>query len=464
MSPPPAFRLDPTLAFRVILATGFLAMLAGAMPGHISSDSLIQLSQASHHVRDVASSFAPAVYGAVLGVFNDIIPGSGLYLVASGALLFGSLAALRPLRPIMSWFGPLAALAVVLSPALVIYQGVVWKDVLFANLSIAGFVLLARAAARWTHPGRPWITLLAVVVLMALASQVRQNGIISAGAAAMVMAWTARAGGWRAMLGWSLGLLLAILATSYLFGAAAQPQHGAPDNATRIGIRLLQHYDIIGASAHDPGLRLDEVRAVDPVAERVLRTRGVALYSPERIDYLDMDPGVGVALWRLPYAVVDAQWRDLITHHTGAYLAHRLDAFQQVFLTPQIDSCLPIFVGVDGPAPIAAELKMSRGMDPADHALYNYGSYFLDSPVFSHLSYAIAALVCGVLMLWRHEPQDVAMAGMMFAALAFAASFFVISIACDYRYLYFLDLAALAGVLYLAIDPPTRMFSRRRSR
>jgi hypothetical protein len=459
-----AFRLDPVTAFRVILAGGFLVMLAGSMPGHLSSDTLIQLSQASHHVREPGRTFAPAVYGAVLGVFNDIFPGAGLYLVVSGALLFASFAALRVLRPVMSWLGPIVALAVVASPALVIYQGVVWKDVLFANLSVAGFVLLAHAAARWTHPGRPWITLAAVVLMLALAAQVRQNGIIAAGIAALVMAWTARGGGWRAMLGWSLGLLLAVLATAFVLGVLAQPQRGAPDPATHIGIRLLQHYDIIGTSAHDRGLRLDEIRAADPAAEGAIRVRGAALYSPERIDYLDLDPALGAALWRLPDQVVDTQWRDLITHHTGTYLSHRLDVFRQVFLTPMIDDCLPIFVGVEGPGPVLADLKMARGLDGADQALYNYGSYFLDSPAFSHLTYAIAALACALLMLLRHEPQDVAMAGMMFAALAFAASFFVISIACDYRYLYFLDLAALAGVLYLAIDPPVRIFGRRRPR
>jgi hypothetical protein len=42
---------------------------------------------------------------------------------------------------------------------------------------------------------------------------------------------------------------------------------------------------------------------------------------------------------------------------------------------------------------------------------------------------------------------------MLIAAFAFTASFFVISIACDYRYLYFLDIAALAAVFYLALDP-----------
>ena len=147
-----------------------------------------------------------------------------------------------------------------------------------------------------------------------------------------------------------------------------------------------------------------------------------------------------------------------------AYLAHRWDAFRWVFLTPMIDSCVPLFVGVDGPRPVLADLRMAPGVDPADQAMFNYGTYFLDTPAFSHLGYAIAALVAAALMLVRHEPQDIAMAGLMIAGLGFAASFFVISIACDYRYLYFLDLAALTGVLYLAIDPPWPRPTPRRSR
>jgi hypothetical protein len=42
----------------------------------------------------------------------------------------------------------------------------------------------------------------------------------------------------------------------------------------------------------------------------------------------------------------------------------------------------------------------------------------------------------------------------MASSLGFSASFFIISVACDYRYLYVQDLTAMAGVLYLALDPP----------
>ena len=58
-----------------------------------------------------------------------------------------------------------------------------------------------------------------------------------------------------------------------------------------------------------------------------------------------------------------------------------------------------------------------------------------------------------VLFLKRRAPGDTAFAFLLLAAFAFTASFFVISIACDYRYLYALDLAVIAAAFYLALDP-----------
>jgi hypothetical protein len=53
-------------------------------------------------------------------------------------------------------------------------------------------------------------------------------------------------------------------------------------------------------------------------------------------------------------------------------------------------------------------------------------------------------------LLRRRRSPDLAVAAMLGSAFAFAASFAVISIACDYRYLYDLDLAVIAASFYLA--------------
>ena len=73
--------------------------------------------------------------------------------------------------------------------------------------------------------------------------------------------------------------------------------------------------------------------------------------------------------------------------------------------------------------------------------------------MFAHPVYAAVVLLALVALLRRRRPQDLAMAGLLAAALVFSLSFFVISIACDYRYLYVLDLSAIAAALYLLADP-----------
>lgn len=436
---------------RYILGAGFLVMLALSLPGQMTYDSLAQLHEGRAGVRE---TWGPAVYAAILGFFDHLAPGPGLYVTASGLLAFAALIGLIGLRPRTSLWAVFAAALLALSPALLIYQGVVWKDVLFANLALAAFVLLARIARDWRPDARPWLALAGVVLLLALAAQVRQNGLIAALIAAGVMAWTVRGEGRAASLAWGGGGLVAVMLAALVCGWLAEPAQSQIKTPSP-GLRILQQYDIIGVAAHDPDkVRLKDIAAVSPSAADTILHRATRLYSAERVDYVGADPVTSHALWRTPSDVISAQWRDVIAEHPGLYLRHRLSVFRWVFLTPKIDSCSPAVFGVSGPAALAASLDIPLGQDPVDRSLLNYASWLMDTPAFSHLTYALLALATTVVLLIRRQPQDVVIAGLMVAALGFAASFFLISLACDYRYLYFLDLAALAGLFYLALDPP----------
>jgi hypothetical protein len=97
-------------------------------------------------------------------------------------------------------------------------------------------------------------------------------------------------------------------------------------------------------------------------------------------------------------------------------------------------------------------LGLSARRTQADNRLQSYGLSLLNTPVFSHLAFGGVALLAMALLLRRRRPEDIAMAAMLCAVWAFTASFFVISIACDYRYLYFLDLSALVALFYLSLD------------
>ena len=78
----------------------------------------------------------------------------------------------------------------------------------------------------------------------------------------------------------------------------------------------------------------------------------------------------------------------------------------------------------------------------------------------SHLAFAALALVVGVVLLIRRDPADLVIAALLAGTLAFAATYLLISIACDYRYLYALDIAAITGALYFLLDPRLRRSER----
>jgi hypothetical protein len=443
-------RFAPREAYSAVLAGGLLLMLAANLPGHLSVDSIMQLYEGRMEVRE---TFAPAIFSLILRLFDSLVPGTGLYVTASGLLLYGSLISLRGLRPRVSWLSVPVALAIVFTPALLVYQGIVWRDVFFANVSVAGFVCLAHAATRWGEKPVRWTALAAALVLFALAAIVRQNGLIVVVMGTLAVAWSARAGGWRPMTAYGVGFLAAVLLLAQTLAVVAQPRAAGPDQAMGIGLRILLHYDIVAAVAQRPDLPLAEIDAADAASDDFLRANARDAYSPERVDFFDRVPDLGKHLWPLPGDAVRGQWLQIVTEHPKLYVAHRLSVFRWVFLTPDLGRCVPVHVGIEGPADKIEALKLKPGTDPSDRAMADYAARFYGTPAYSHLTYALLAVAVAGFLLLRRDPGDWAMAALMVAALGFAASFLFISIACDYRYLYFLDLAALAGLLHVAVDP-----------
>jgi hypothetical protein len=440
-------------ALRVVLAAGLLLMLGVNLPGHLSYDSVAQLYEGHFHIRE---TWGPAIYAWVLGVFDAIIPGTALYVVASGLLFFASLAGLAALRSRVTWLGVAFAALMALTPQVLIYQGIVWKDIAFANTAIAATACLAWAFARWEARLSRWLWLSAALLLMAVASLFRQTGIVVPIMAALAIGWVAGEGQWRRAAAWGGAALLAVLALMQVLSIVAVPRLGAPEGALQQGVRIVQNYDLIGAISLDPGYRLRDIEAVKPAAAAVLRNRGRRGWSPDRVDWLDRDLMVGAALNAMSDDLATRQWLDLIFRHPGLYLRLRWEDFRWVFMTPDIDRCLPVYTGVDAPAEKMRPLGLQHRYSDTDSALTDYDSRYAGTPIHRHWLYALMALIVGGILIRRREPADIAVVALMAASLAFTASFFVISIACDYRYLYMLDLSGLTGLFYLVLDPPGR--------
>jgi len=452
-----------------LLVAGFVLCAAINLPGHLSYDSVMQLNEGR---RGFYANWHPPMMSWLLGVFDWIWPGTALFTLFDMALFFGSLGALLYLSsPARGGGGAREArdgggaakfnaafvvlALMLLTPQVLLYQGIVWKDVLFANLAIAGFVTLAVAGEKWERRRLRFGLLFVAVLFLSVAALVRQNGGVVLPAAVLAVAW----------LGWKQSTAQKIRATflygvGALFGAAILviAIHAAlalripGDPSPAVGFRLLQFYDLIGAIKTKPSLELPYLEDDDTDLEHLMRTDGVALYTPERNDTLAQSARLQHAYFQSPEETIPEEWRHLIAAHTGLYLRVRTEIFRWIVLTPDPPACRPVYSGVDGPANIRAKLGLKKRFDARDAALDFYAKRFMGTPILSHAFFIMLALASLVFLFARRSPADIALAFMLLSTLAFTASFFVISIACDYRYLYFLDLATMTAMFHLSLD------------
>ena len=445
-------------ALRVVLATSLLLMLGADLPGHMSYDSVAQLYEGHFHIRE---TWGPAFYALMLGLADAVIPGAAILVCINGLLFFGSLAGLAALRGRATWPSVVFAALLALTPQILIFQGTVWKDLTFVDGSVAAIVCLGHAFARWEQPKMRWAWLAPTLLLFAIASMVRQNGILIPVAASLSLGIVGSRGQWRWFAAWMGGGLVALVVLIQLMTVTAALHFGAQDGGLQIGTRIVQNYDMAAAVSLDPTYQLTVVAENQPRVAQIIHDRAPKSWSPDRVDYLDNDPVLVRAINNIPQPVAQRQWLNLIFNHPGLYLRLRWEEFRWVFLTPIVDRCLPVFTGVDAPAQKMNRLQLPHRFSPADRELANYDTYFLDTPVQEHWPWALAALLTLGLTLWRRDRVDLAVASFMLGALAVTASFFIISIACDYRYLLVVDVAGMVGVFYLLLDP-TGFFARSR--
>jgi hypothetical protein len=215
--------------------------------------------------------------------------------------------------------------------------------------------------------------------------------------------------------------------------------------------KLLQLYDIVGEVKRDPGLPLRELGRDNPNLEKLVRSDATRLYTPARNDTLAASAALQKAFVATTPTTIAAQWDATLLSHPLTYLAVRANVFSWLFFTPDPLQCDAYYTGLNGPSQFLRELGLARRFRAQDRILANYAAQFTRTPVFSHAAYAALAVILIVVLILRRRTADLAMAALLGSALAFALSFFAIAIACDYRYLFFLDLASLTCGFYCAV-------------
>lgn len=443
---------SPRLVATGVIAFGGVATYLLNFPGSMEDDSFVQLlegRQASY------GNWHPPIMSWMLGVSDGLTsPPDAIYTLFQMLLAFVPLAAVLWLPKRVSWAAVLAALAMLFLPQFLMEQAVVWKDALFANATFAGYVCLALAVARLERRRLRLGLLVAATFFIAIAVLARQNGLVVVPGLAVALFFIAgkREGHWKTGLAYGAavaGLCGAIALTGN--AALMLRWDGTPSREDQI--KILQLYDITGMVNHDLRLPLVVFDHAAPDLAHIIRTEGVARWSPVKNDTLQVSPRIVDALDATPAKVMYQQWRALILHYPLRYLAIRLELFRWVFQPPDVELCHPFHVGDEGDPDDLKQLGMQPRLDRRDMALWHYGDFFRDhTPAFSHAFWAL--LAAGILfpLLKRRAPADIAMAALIGSAFVFTSTFLIISIACDYRYLYIIDLSALAGALYVVAD------------
>jgi hypothetical protein len=429
----------------LVLAAGACSSLWLSWPGQLSPDSVWQLQQGRS---GVFNAWHPPVMAWLLGRFDALSPGAPGFIVLDTALGFGGLFAFAALAPRPRIAAIVLAGALGASPLLLTYQGDIWKDVLFADAAVAGFAALAWVARVWDRPLRRWGLVALAFALFALAALTRQNGLLIPlwGAAGLAViagcAGGSKARAIRLGVGSLAGCVAAVMMASY---ALALHSDGEPAQARQLA--WLQVWDLAGAVQNDPYLDFAGLEHDAPDAAVFVR-QAAPSWTPTRVDPLLGLPGADAALDDANAAIGRA-WRRMVLTRPDLYARVRLADFGQLLATPRLMDCRPLFIGLDGPPEILAALHL-KPHDAAKVALgRRYALAFVGTPVLSHLVYGTLALVMLILAVRdRARPESVVIVAMLVAALSFTVSFLIIGVACDYRYLYLLDLAAMAALLH----------------
>jgi hypothetical protein len=384
-----------------IVAVACLTTIALHWPGELSPDSVLQLLEGR---LGLYNSWHPPVMAWMLGLGDAISPGAGLFIALDAVLAFGALGSLLWLSPARGGVVPLCLAAVLcLLPQFLLYQGIVWKDVLFTDAVLAGFICLAHA----TSGRHRWVLLAGSPLLLVLAALARQNGAILLPFAAAAIV----AGDWNTgrRLAISRGVVwLAAAGAITLAATLALDLRTTRDSGPGEQVELLQTYDLAGAASR--GVRLELLRKTAPRLAHELETTGARLYTPRRNDPIAASDAITTAVEKTRPAVIAEQWRALILSHPALYLSLRADTFRWVFLTPDIVACRPLFAGIEGPADALQQLGLAPRRDAKDRAFVAYGAAFMGTPVFSHLFWALAALAALIFLIWRRRPADIVFA------------------------------------------------------
>lgn len=291
-------------------------ILSAHLPGSFSQDSLFMLNEAlttkiGHFEEWYSPAYALIWKGMISGLSAlnaSVFVQMSSMCVLQTLLIVGGICQLLRVREGMTWVRTaVAATGIVIWPAVFVYFGEIWRDVLMAAFLLVGVCLLDLFGR--TNSKKFIASAIAVLFLAAL---IRQNAFI---AEMPLLIWAALLWNrstdrsyWRALV--SAAMLILALA-GFVWGSnrlLAETNYGR-------GASSIMYYDLMGMSLRTNELLLPRVLTVPDYSLETVQAR----YQTE---YNDL---TGIILPTTPeqMSIVAAAWRHAVLTHPKAYLLHR---------------------------------------------------------------------------------------------------------------------------------------------
>ena len=420
------------VATTTITLLGFTLEALAFWPGLMSVDSVVQYTQA---VLRHYSDQHPPVMAWLWSWTNRVVPGPGGMLIVHLGLLWIGLWAIaegarrRGLRH--AWIVPLVGFM----PTIANIAGVVWKDIGMAYaLLCAGGLLYA--SHRVKRPKR-LVALTAALILMAYATMVRANA--AAATLAVACYWVAvafpRARLRRAVVGGVALIALLLVVQQIVERKALSASH-------QYLSQLVLLFDLTGIACGGADVQIpDAFRVSTDKADMLCKA-----YDPDQVDKLFFFPDspLRVSYDEGAYKQLRTVWLATILAHPRLYINHHARAFSGLLGIRRAsanDRALrqPFMQPNPWGFTFTSNL-LSRGVDATTDAL-------ADSGIFSGLLWLSLAVVLLVIIARKRMPLAFESA-LLASALMYFLPYFFLSLAPNYRFIYWSVLAtSVAGVL-----------------
>ena len=366
-----------------------------------------------------------------------------VFVIACTVLTYGDLALAIPPRPQLGW-QMLAGALLLANPTILLYVGIVGKDVLFAALLCFCCGACLAASRTRGHCARAALAIACGLALL-LAAHTRQQGLFLLPILAACPLYACNQGAMPKPLTtitWIGFLAIAFLAVGQWTDSRISHVEG---HDRQRGLQRMLSFDIVGTSV----LAGKSVPGTQATPEQLR-----IAYTPSRVDTLSRLPSVGRHLRDLPPADLWRQWRQVVSDNPAAYAKHRALVAAHVLNLRDLAQCLPLHVGIDGDPRVLAKVGLVASTDARDRWKYAASLPLRWTPWFRHL-----ATLSGILLLiacaWRLRASAharivlwfaLSMTGLIVATAALA-------IACDFRYLYPAIVVASTCALGLLMTP-----------